>query len=705
MGLKFDYKGKEDVEVGNFLSQTGISNELSVDEFLQYSFNGQTNLDLIWALYDEKEQLDNESSYQGGSLPYIKPCTTVVFPKDSIDVEKTTIYGVNQVNTNGGFEFFLKGYLELLKTDGYVKAENLALETENFTVQQINENVRVWLYIRAIDEIVNLSPYIRNLNTSKSGDAGSFNLTLDPIVDLLDPIFIENNVINNFNISNSEGHVLDFFEKNVQQNDVIFIRFERLEQEKTKDIDLQQTIPVSSLQSNTNDRGETFDRVWDMIGLVDNINSSYSAASTDKQISINGRDLIKVLVDDGAYFLPYRYIEGKDDKNKFVWGGDTTGSWFNRNVISGAYDYFFAYDVKKIQDALGFIINHLSNIGIVDNRLFSSFTNKSEILTVSGADANYLKSKEVDGIWQIIKLNIDPSLDNRVYAGNSLGNPDGTLVEFFNQICQRPFVEFWGDTYGSYFHLTVRRPPFDGKAIQGIVNDGSFISIKSKDLLGYNLNYDTRAYSSYELEPNNNFFGAEDGLFKAIVPVLFLEKYAENFGNKRMSETDSYLFLDSLYGDNSSNLKNSKFLENFLEDLKYMIDSNSYLPFTRTGTITMNGDRRIKKGSFVLLEDTGELFHVTGVNNSATMSRSQIDRTTTLNVERGMVYDYISKSSTYNYFNIVNTDLYVSEVRQKLEPTSKAVGVSSVASTNYSVNEDSFNFFFKRQQFNFKDGI
>ena len=104
-----------------------------------------------------------------------------------------------------------------------------------------------------------------------------------------------------------------------------------------------------------------------------------------------------------------------------------------------------------------------------------------------------------------------------------------------------------------------------------------------------------------------------------------------------------------------------------LNDLIYIVESNAYLPFTRTGTIVINGDRRIKVGSFILNESTNEFFYVLNVSNEVSFTEGGIDRRTTIQVERGMYVPILKGSSTLG--------------------TSKRQDNSQVGASNASVDE------------------
>lgn len=82
-----------------------------------------------------------------------------------------------------------------------------------------------------------------------------------------------------------------------------------------------------------------------------------------------------------------------------------------------------------------------------------------------------------------------------------------------------------------------------------------------------------------------------------------------------MSFTDQYLNYKETEGPEAT-----QSLANFqaaaTNDLIYIMESTAYLPFTRTGTITINGDRRIKVGTFIYFEPTNEFFYVSSVVNN-----------------------------------------------------------------------------------------
>ena len=102
-------------------------------------------------------------------------------------------------------------------------------------------------------------------------------------------------------------------------------------------------------------------------------------------------------------------------------------------------------------------------------------------------------------------------------------------------------------------------------------------------------------------------------------------------------------------------------------------------------------------GTFIRLAPTNELFYVTGVNNTAVFSNDVVDRTTTITVERGMVMDYIPRSSQYSYFNIANIEGMRQEITQRDSDEKAQLGGSNSTPSNFGINEDQFNFFMNRE--------
>jgi len=239
---------------------------------------------------------------------------------------------------------------------------------------------------------------------------------------------------------------------------------------------------------------------------------------------------------------------------------------------------------------------------------------------------------------------------------------------------------------------------------------------------------------------------------KSIHQLFILYRYADIWGSKPFDQVSNYLDYTPRSGDKEM-VKLGYYDQQLVHDLKYIIDSHAYLPFTRTGTITINGDRRFKKGTVVRHLGTGEVFYVDSVTHNYSISDNSIERLTTLQVSRGMVEKYVyggkakdgipessgrnsngsdgipsnpapstssdsttaanslsqdapnSNNSTGGsiplptYWDIIDTSIEKAfqQVNQDSSLDIRAVGVK--IAQNWKVNDRVFNFFLRRQQF------
>lgn len=686
------------------LKKQGYQEDLTVDDFLKFTDGHLTNAEIIINSYSPQMKEKYKSEIEQNKPPLIMVGTWYAIPNKQITAELQEIFASDLfMRQYSSFSaFWSTKQKELMKdpeyvpwdsptnngdsssskpiNDSYVAKKRAAAsgsgdENKEYHVQMRALNIKVWVYSRAFNKVYDISSWIRTCSTNKDISMGTFSMELVPTDTLTIQTFGED-FANHFNITDKRGSIhRDWFSKFIQNNDMIFIRFEKLKKEKYEDMGKRQSSTHIVEPSELNDK-----LIWDMMGLIDTVSTNVDSESTDYSVSISGRDLMKLLVEDGSYFIPLKFVEGSPDR--WFYGGDPESSWFKRNMVTGSYDYYFAYEFQRIDTVSSFIVNQLSNIGIVPNSLFS----------------HCAKRPDAKGVWQMITLWVDGQLSDRRIVDRSLTNPEGTLLDFFNKICQQPFVEFWGDTWGNEFDLMIRQPPFTKTAIQNVVNSKEFIGIEPKDLLSFSLEYDNRAYAWYRIMPQNALTGSSQFSSLALVPIIFLNEYVERFGNKRFITNDIYLSEKSLKGKNDEK-NNNTMSQALLNDLLYVVETTSYLPFTRKGTITINGDRRIKVGTFVILESTQELFYVTAVNNTITFTNDVIDRVTVLTVERGMLLEYITNAAK-NYFNIVEIDGIRADI-QKRDPKHKD-DVIAPSSTKFGVNIDVFNFFLERKMF--KDG-
>ena len=222
------------------------------------------------------------------------------------------------------------------------------------------------------------------------------------------------------------------------------------------------------------------------------------------------------------------------------------------------------------------------------------------------------------------------------------------------------------------------------------------INIDDKDVIQESLTYDERAYAWYQVENTGDFFGQSFPL--GFVPAVHLEPFAQVFGNRPYRVTSQY--TNWIFNMDQDEQEDSNTLIKASADLLlYAIETTVYLPFTRTGQITMQGDRRIKPGMFVFFRPTKELFYVKAAVNTIAFGRNSVERQTVLTVERGMHIDHIkfNESDPFSYFNIVNIQALKDKVRNVFS-NSNATFSDTLQEGGGLINEEVFNYFLQRRQ-------
>ena len=363
------------------------------------------------------------------------------------------------------------------------------------------------------------------------------------------------------------------------------------------------------------------------------------------------------------------------------------------------------------------------------------------------------EEKPLRGIWQIVKLVVDESVVNRRIVDISIGNENGMMLNAVRKICQSPFCEFFVDTYGDQIYFIVRKKPFDKKGMQSFLfnsittDDRKFfttdktktvttvkkipqptseqkngeanqkratgtleediefdliLTINESDIITDSLQFSQDVYSWYRIIPQNLIGPSANTVATALAKAVYFKQYADIWGARPLEMITNYIPYFPLR-DKNNNFNAGYFVEQAVYDLKYLIESHAYLPFTRQGSITINGDRRIKRGTFIKLQSTDEIFYVDNVSHNFSIDSSSIDRTTTLQLSRGMVKDFIKGVKIgglfYSYFNIIKTEIpknaFVNIDEKSSPPTNQVVA-------DWKVIDHVFNFFLKRLQFTTK---
>ena len=500
---------------------------------------------------------------------------------------------------------------------------------------EINQKVTVYVFSRMVGELVNITSWLSSITTNVTETGGNFSLGLN-LIDLVKlrggKNYYSDAVINTYGDVNNAAYLQSL----LRENDLIFIKFERIQLEE--DNDIEQT-----------DKLKVHNSIWDMIGLIDR--TTIDASAIDTTLTVAGRDLIKLLIDDQNFFIPYQFANSL--KTSF---GGSSSKIFKRLFATGQYQLEFVYSLRSIESTMGFIVNQLSNMEILSDEgnswLKSEYGNAlSKEFTVDQAGITE-KSTIRNGVWGLIKLLVDEKVQHYRLADASISQPDGSILNQMQKICQAPFVELVCDTFGDTYNIIARRPPWDFKSIK----DSTILRINDKNSISESLDFDTDVFSVFQLSPQGVLLGGNDSIPLSYIPMIVLDEYVKMWGNRLYSIVNNYIDYDSYIRASDPDNKDKKSIkETFIEDLCWIVEVMAYKPFTRRGTIVIKGDRRVKRGSWILYDRTGEIFYVDGVQNSASISENNVDRETTLSVSRGMVFDFVGGSNTLKDFQKITS--------------------------------------------------
>jgi hypothetical protein len=696
---------------------------------------GPSNWERIQRLYTSDDILtENQSKYPSDQV--LVPNGAVLYlPPSNIDrdVERKAIDDDDVIAIAEYKPFMAQRLSDLLNDPSYVR-KTLNDDSGTVAVRTEYNEALCYIWCRTVNDWIDVTPYISSVTTSMSKDGGSFNITFDDVTCSYSTDagwFPDNddryNVNSPMQFDKRGNSSRNNFYCNIilSENDLVFIRLERLE------IDTNLTENISPVG-----------KVWDMIGLIDSTSSTHSPSQITT--TIQGRDLTKVLIEDGSIFFTSQFMG-----NIFV---DPTTLLAKRNLFTLIeQELVYAYATfKSIPVLIKYIVNKYSNLGIIPNEALSVYgeslikdkydlqTNKQskkqsgDVIDLLNND---LLSGERQGVWRLIDFIFDPEPSKRLVFDPSFSQDNGSVINSIKKICQYPFIEFHGDTYGDTYTFTVRKPPFDEQGVKGMIygnvsteldapatgsgttsNDvkrnvksktktratdrpstlsSLVIDIDDSDVLSTNFKYHSEAYSWYRLIPSG--FGKldEQGQF-LLAPIIAFDEYAAIFGSRTYSL--EYNYTPALLLEDSKSESQYKYAEaqTFL-DLQYMIQSNMYLPFARMGMISLVGDRTIKRGMFVYLKSSQEIFYVDEVIHTRTISSQKGGnvRVTNLKVSRGLresyikgrVHEFDGKPELVSYFTLINTQI-----------DSTASINSKDVLKNWKVNSNVFNFFVQSRE-------
>lgn len=283
--------------------------------------------------------------------------------------------------------------LEITDSNGFRSEGNVV--TKDY--RKMAPNIRVCGWFKALDflnknrtkrssAVLDISRFIGAMTVNNSKNGGNFTFSLPHVAiekvirgtegTLTDTVYsadIEDKSYYKTTFADdvSRGDY-DYFNWLISPNDVIFLRFEKTVEEINDDLNNKTGEPTL--------HGD----VWDMIGLVDTVSISTDAQGSISNITVKGRDLMKLLIDDGSFFFPAAMDLGARELFANTSGisptayGDGLGANLNcKNAINrllgrnvSGVILPFVGNMYTLEFVLKEVVNWLSNIAIAPDYLF-----------------------------------------------------------------------------------------------------------------------------------------------------------------------------------------------------------------------------------------------------------------------------------------------------------------------------------------------
>lgn len=684
--------------------------------------------------------------------------TTLFIPSNSYVLKGVTKYFATEEDINDNLLdeqiSHSEKYIRLINNEGY-KPANL-VDTGSAVYGGQNQ-ISVSIYSRVIRDYVDVSNYVVSCSTSVTMNNGAFNISLEPS-------FFEEFGGAVSSVTHIDQDILPA-NTNFSKNDFVRIRFESLAMESGKDsqnvhdmfgfIDsVTYTRSFVDHRYNVNIRGRDVSKV-----LSDDTATAYLPAlmSTIRAAS-RGRPVIRPPESVEAYQMRLDAFYQQASQSISAELGKA-GPIARRNALI----IFFmlvgfaqtAFDLKSFLSSLlnffsaipfmrGFDEERiLGGLNALDDKPYSEFqdlvgvTNK--IITESAIPKDFSRM----GVWKLINLHFDNTVETKQIFNYVFSVEQSTAKGIMEKYLNSTLVEFFGDTYGDRYVFTFRKPPFDAASVRGIfdattkeedpfaaitaetgvifdfpveddsstsdIGKDSFLNIDENSIISEDLVWETRAYSwfRYVSSAVEEFINEQAGDTAQAINQLFenaiwFDEFAKIYGN-------SPLIVTSPYVKSVKNKDNVVRLQNVFRyiarELLYVIDSHLYLPYTRKGTIMIYGDRRFKIGTWIYHRKTNEVFYVTGVQNTFSISNENITRATRLTVERGMIRDYLTPKTVginrrsyfdVSYFNLYNREELLETIG---DPEVDRTQLLRSLGNQKKVNMDVMDFFENRLQF------
>lgn len=623
--------------------------------------------------------------------------------------------GLHNVIPNDQTSVFISNALKrVVESPEYRIKYNNSVTSEYVTKKMVKP--RVWIYCKtlgiqeqpnkprfsSVGAIFDLSPFVINVTTNVGKTGGSFSIVLPPLMCEVtsNGWEIKKSTINTFNDNGSENFIAKsslttagknwngentayknqfLFKLLISENDIVWISLDNPQNEPNEK--LRQFLENKKATDPIVDRSLLAGNFYDMIGLVDSVPETMNPQNAQMSITVQGRDLMKLLIEDSSQYMMLPADRQESLKTQGLIKNDNPENWgrpfrMRLDIESEIWNMAFVQR-RTIGEMLGFIISSMATVELAPDDLFDSYVSQETedskldvdqkrgfgISRYNYYDLSVTPPKtslyRAAGIWQIIKLQIDnEAVNDRTVLNHRLAVHSGSLISGMKMFADDLFVELFGDTYIDQYFLIARRPPFNYASLVDYAILGFDYAIKGDMVTSDNLDwYKGDVYSWYRINlPQITPTGTT--MPYTVFPVVYFREFCEIWGNKSLDVQSNYTPWNVATEDDV-------FSKQMIEDLKYLVQSHVYLPFTREGSITIKGgDRRFKRGTWVRYELTREIYYIDNVQQSVD-ARSG-DRFTMLRVSRGMVEN--NDAGNYIlplYFNIIDGINEVEDIIQK----------------------------------------
>mgnify|MGYP001136224422 FL=1 len=157
---------------------TPEAKKLSVPEFMDVvnEISKISNLDAIWATYDDWEKEKYKNEYSNKNLPYIKPNPIKDSPLLIQKASKSDMF----MKQRDFSAYWSENLTKLLQDkEGYVADNVVALDEEMSVRTKVQPiNIKVWIYCKAINKVVDVSQFVNTCSTDKGFKNGTFSINI-----------------------------------------------------------------------------------------------------------------------------------------------------------------------------------------------------------------------------------------------------------------------------------------------------------------------------------------------------------------------------------------------------------------------------------------------------------------------------------------------------------------------------------------------